>query len=100
MKEMMAKLFNELNVMRGEEESVVCFLEKLHALNNPDVNTLIKFYRLNVTKGPDFDKLIIRVDERMEALKLQDEKNAKEKQTSLEQAQPVPGVPPNAKPVK
>jgi len=85
MKETLAKLFGELSATRAEEESIVCFLEDVAKLNNVELNRLIKFYRLTVNKGPDFDKLYARVKQRMEELKKLDEQKAKEKQTQLTQ---------------
>jgi len=93
MKELMAKLFNELNATRAEEECVVCFIEDVTKLNIPEVTNLIKFYRLTITKGTDFDKLYQNVKLRMVELKKREEEKSKEKQTQLTQNVPITAKP-------
>jgi len=77
-KETIGKLLGELQAIYSNEEIIVCFIEDLAKLGNAEVQKLMSWYRLTVTKGPSFPEQYARVQERMKILAENDTKNAKE----------------------
>lgn len=76
MKELIGRLMTELQAIYQNEEIIVCFIEDLMKQNNEEVNKLLKWYRLTVTKGSNFSELYANVQKRMKTLEEQDKQNA------------------------
>ena len=78
MKQMLLQRAQELLDQKTSEEIVVCFIEDCKKLNNPEINNLVEFYRLNINKGKDFEMVYNNVKKRMEELKKREAEMAKQ----------------------
>lgn len=83
MKEGIAKLLIELTQTQQQEEIVICFIEDLKKLNDPKITNLIDHYKLEVTKGEGFERMYVRVNERLKQIA---EEDGKKQQQAAQQA--------------
>ena len=99
MKEGIAKLLIELTQTQQQEEIVICFIEDLKKFNDPKITNLIDHYKLEVTKGVGFEKMYVRVNERLKQIAEEDGKKQQQaaQQAAQQQAQAATA---QAKPVQ